>query len=416
MARNASGTYSLPGAVNPVVTNTQITITWANTTLSDLASEMTNSLDRQGRGAMLAALKLVDGAVGAPGLSFSGESTSGLYRAGSNDLRMAIAGVYRQLWNTAGTQISGALVQANGDFSFTGAGTADSDACRVFSVGGTLFLQHGLGDLTVFRDQFGAQIATLTASGQLSVVNNTNPGVFVSREAGGQVFGGTNSLDADWYVSLTAQGAPQKYAFMGTSTNTEFHLATANVARWFLSTGGHYIPMLNNTYNLGDATLRPATVYGVAGNFSGNVGVTGTLTAGALSGPLSAGPIGSNVTIAAPGGIQVLSVGYRGIPQRGAIAGNYTAVFEDAGWHLYYTGAGGHTLTIPANGSVAYPVGTTLTFVNEGSGNVTIAITTDTLRMAGSGATGSRTLAANGRATALKVTATAWQISGVNLS
>jgi hypothetical protein len=73
--------------------------------------------------------------------------------------------------------------------------------------------------------------------------------------------------------------------------------------------------------------------------------------------------------------------------------------------------------TIPANSSVAYPVGTALTFINQnGGGVITISITTDTMRVAVSGATGSRTLAANGIATAVKITATEWFISGSGLT
>ncbi len=37
MSRNGSGVYSLP-AGNPVVTNTTISYTWANSTMNDLAS------------------------------------------------------------------------------------------------------------------------------------------------------------------------------------------------------------------------------------------------------------------------------------------------------------------------------------------------------------------------------------------
>ena len=71
----------------------------------------------------------------------------------------------------------------------------------------------------------------------------------------------------------------------------------------------------------------------------------------------------------------------------------------------------------PANSSVAYPIGTALTFVNQASAGVmTIAITTDTMRLAGAGTTGSRTLAANGIATAIKVTSTEWLISGTGLT
>lgn len=85
MARNSSGTYSLP-AGNPVVSGTTISSTWANNTETDIASEITNSLDRQGRGAMSAPLQLSDGTVLAPGLTFGSDGDTGIYRIGANDL------------------------------------------------------------------------------------------------------------------------------------------------------------------------------------------------------------------------------------------------------------------------------------------------------------------------------------------
>ena len=75
------------------------------------------------------------------------------------------------------------------------------------------------------------------------------------------------------------------------------------------------------------------------------------------------------------------------------------------------------TWTIPANSSVAYPLYTCLTFINHDSaGVISVAITTDTLRLAGAGTTGTRSLAANGIATAIKVTSTEWLISGTGLT
>ena len=50
------------------------------------------------------------------------------------------------------------------------------------------------------------------------------------------------------------------------------------------------------------------------------------------------------------------------------------------------------------------------------AGNLIIAITTDTMYLANSTSTGSRTLAQNGTATALKITSTSWIISGQGLS
>lgn len=111
-------------------------------------------------------------------------------------------------------------------------------------------------------------------------------------------------------------------------------------------------------------------------------------------------------------------VGFRNVPQNSKSA-NYTCVLADAGKHLLHPSADttARTFTIPANSSVAYPIGTAITFVNQnGAGVVTIAITTDTMRLAGAGTTGSRTLAANGVATALKIAATEWIISGVGLT
>jgi hypothetical protein len=97
----------------------------------------------------------------------------------------------------------------------------------------------------------------------------------------------------------------------------------------------------------------------------------------------------------------------------------YTLVLSDKGKHILHPTADttARTFTIPANSSVPYAVGTALTFINQNAaGVVTIAITADTMRLAGAGTTGSRTLAANGLATAIKIASTEWIISGAGLS
>ena len=100
-------------------------------------------------------------------------------------------------------------------------------------------------------------------------------------------------------------------------------------------------------------------------------------------------------------------------------SGAYTMVLADAGKHILHPSSDttARIFTIPANSSVAYPIGTAITVVNQNAaGVVTIAITSDTMRLAGAGTTGSRTLAANGIATALKITSTEWIISGTGLT
>ena len=112
------------------------------------------------------------------------------------------------------------------------------------------------------------------------------------------------------------------------------------------------------------------------------------------------------------------AVGFRSIPQNSQSAA-YTLVLADSGKHIFHPSADttARTFTIPANSSVAYPIGTAITFINQnGAGVVTIAITTDTMRLSPAGTTGSRTLAANGSATCIKVTSTEWLISGSGLT
>jgi hypothetical protein len=111
-------------------------------------------------------------------------------------------------------------------------------------------------------------------------------------------------------------------------------------------------------------------------------------------------------------------IGYLDIPQNSNSA-SYTLVIADAGKHILHPSADttARTFTIPANASVAFPVGAAVSFINQNAGGViTIAITTDTMRLAGAGTTGSRTLAANGIATAVKLTSTEWIISGTGLT
>ena len=109
------------------------------------------------------------------------------------------------------------------------------------------------------------------------------------------------------------------------------------------------------------------------------------------------------------------SVGFRNIPQN-AQTGNYTLVLTDAGKHIYRGSGTAATWTIPANSSVAYPIGTAVTFINFSSTSVSIAITTDTMYLSSAGTTGTRTLANYGSATAVKIATTAWVISGSGLT
>lgn len=151
----------------------------------------------------------------------------------------------------------------------------------------------------------------------------------------------------------------------------------------------------------------------ILGRTTASTGAVEELTAGAGL-TLSAGSLVVGLDLAdvvtISGTPATNSVGFLGAPQI-ADQDDYTLALTDSGGHYYHVSATPHTLTIPANASVAFPIGTVIAIVNEnGAGAITLAITTDTLRWGSS--TGSRTIAANGTASLLKVTATVWRLTG----
>jgi hypothetical protein len=468
MSRAAGGAYTLP-AGNPVVTGTIISSTWGNTTLADIATALTDSLSRSGLGGMTAVLLGTDGAVGAPAYSFTNEPTTGFYRVGAGDVRFSRLGVdnvkfalasltapafiptsstvptvgtYLPAANTLGfatnttqwgsvnsignwvlnapssgpaltlnstnaTPVLQDSTNATGQYTkFTTSGVARG----YIGVGSAIFVGAALTDFGVASE--GALILATNAGAQRVVVGSA-----------GNVTINAPSSGVPLTVNCAAATATQ-CTFSGTTT-------AYNIASWANTSGSMLIGVENSAGG------------GLASGTSAYSGVIGTNVSQALAlmtnsaSRLIIGSVG-NVTINAPSSGAALTVsafstvhstkiadsanasfnaGYLELPVNGQ-GTPYTAVLADSGKQLYYSAAGAATFTIPANGSVAYPVGTTLTFVNDASGatNMTIAITTDTLVLSPGGTTGSRTLAQFGRATACKVSATRWFISGTGLT
>lgn len=105
-------------------------------------------------------------------------------------------------------------------------------------------------------------------------------------------------------------------------------------------------------------------------------------------------------------------VGFRGVPVVARTAATpIIAVYEDC---LILNTTGGWQ--IPANSSLALPVGFTAQLYNDSASAQSITITSDTLRQAGTTNTGTRTLAARGLCVIEKIKTTEWLISGVGLT
>lgn len=112
------------------------------------------------------------------------------------------------------------------------------------------------------------------------------------------------------------------------------------------------------------------------------------------------------------GTISATTLGFRGLPAN-AKTGAYTFALTDLGYCVPNTTGG---WIIPANASVAFPIGTFLSGYNDSASTQTLSITTDTLTFAAVGTTGSRTIAGYGVFTAWKKTATTWIVWGTGVS
>lgn len=209
---------------------------------------------------------------------------------------------------------------------------------------------------------------------------------------------GTNQDPATqtaYWLVLAAKGDTGSGDVTGPSSSVDNEIAL------FDSTTGKIIKRASTT----------GILKGTSGVLSAATAGTDYVAPGGALGTPSSGTL-SNCTVDGTD-----AVGFRNAPVNSQSAA-YTAVLADAGKVILHpsTDANARTFTIPANSSVAYAVGTVLTFVNMTSQVVTIAITSDTLYLAGTGTTGSRSLAQYGMATAVKLTSTTWLINGSGLT
>jgi hypothetical protein len=109
-------------------------------------------------------------------------------------------------------------------------------------------------------------------------------------------------------------------------------------------------------------------------------------------------------------GTAASAIGYLGIPQT-TKAGNYGPGLGDLATELFFTATA--TATLPANASVAVPIGNFLVVTADAGQTVTLAITTDTLRWPGGGnVTGSRTITGPGFAVVSKKKSGEWWVTG----
>jgi hypothetical protein len=247
------------------------------------------------------------------------------------------------------------------------------------------------------------------------VVSNTS-GVNTSGTYTSTIATGT----APFTVSSTTQVANLNVAISGSTTNVLggaaggiHYQSAANTTVFLARTATN-----NSTLAFNSSTNAPFWIQPTLSN-TYYAATTSAQLAGVISDETGSGVLvfGTAPTITPANAVAATSAstaGYIGMPQI-SVSANTAILATHAGKHIYTTTTA-LTHTIPANSNVAFEIGTAITFITAPSVSLSIAITTDTLRLANSTSTGTRTLAANGVATAIKVTYNVWIMSGNGLT
>ena len=321
-------------------------------------------------------------------------------------------------WTTFNSKGSGSVTSVSGTGTVNGltlTGTVTSSGS--LTLGGTLDLSTppAIGGTTPAAVTGTTVTATTKFVGPYFDANGSGGGAL--RTSGGSAClqwgaGGGVNLTLDGAFNMNPANATISIAPTGTGTLT-VNPATAgtidNVAIGGTTAAAGKFTTLTATGTTTLATSLTGLLKAASGVVSTATAGTDYVVPGGALGTPSSGTL-SSCTVDGTN-----SVGYLNIPQNSQ-GSNYTLVAADSGKHIYNASGSSVTYTIPANGSVGYAIGTAITFVNMASSNVTISITTDTLYLAGTGSTGSRTLAQYGTATAIKITSTSWIITGNGLT
>ena len=303
MPRNSSGIYTLPQS--PFVAGTAILSSAVNSNFSDIASALTGSLATDGSAIMTGPIKATDGAVGAPGITFSSATTCGFYYVGVNQIGYSAAGVLSLTFNADGTITFLKAVTFSASVSFTDAtfpsavtfsatttfngkvvvssalnvsGTATFSGTTTFS--GDVILSSGSPIATACRLALsGGNLVLSRYNGTSINIDGTNqsiPGAGVSLSASGvsastfyyiyvYMNSGTMTLEysTTTYTINSTTGVPQKN---GDSTRTLVGAAyTTAGSAWADADGTRYVLSYFNRRRRSSTTTFSANVSSQAG-------------------------------------------------------------------------------------------------------------------------------------------------------
>jgi hypothetical protein len=233
MSRNGSGVYSLP-AGNPVVTGTVISTSWANNTMNDLASAMTDSVAADGQTPMTGPLNLnsnkvtnlANGVLTGDAVNFGQFSTPTFTGAVTCSSTLSVAGDTTMTGNLA--------VNSTGQVKLPNGTTAQRSATpAVGSIRYNTSLQQFEGYST-YSGQTISTITRVTTTATLTTATNHNlsTGTFVTVSGAVPVeYNGTFSITVVDAVSFT-------YTMLATPSGSASTVGSYLVGKWSQIGGG----------------------------------------------------------------------------------------------------------------------------------------------------------------------------------
>jgi hypothetical protein len=212
--------------------------------------------------------------------------------------------------------------------------------------------------------------------------------------------------DADATTARTTLG-------LAIGTNVQAWDADLDAIAALSGTAGYLKKTAANTWSLDNVTFVDTSTtqssIGGAKTFTAGVTFSSTVALGSSATAFTQSANNNSTAVATTAYVDS-AVSTTPISQKTA---NYTLVLTDAGKMIEFNSASNLTLTIPANSSVAFPVGTQILIGRLGSGKVNVAITTDTLYSVSIGGVQAKYLSSQySGATLVKNSSTSWYLFG----
>lgn len=234
MPRNGSGTMSLP---NTISSGQPISASPVQANFSDIATEITGSLPRDGQAAMTGQLKAASGTAAAPGISFGSDTNSGFYRKDSDVIGVVAGGAEVGTITASGfVAASGAPVtafpsgtvmifaQTTAPTGWTKSTTHNDKALRVVS--GTA----SSGGSTAFTSVFGARTIA-----EANLPSHTHTFSATTSTDGAHTHTASNVFNSNSATNVSPAGGP--YGTFGTVTTSSSGSHTHTVSGTTASTG-----------------------------------------------------------------------------------------------------------------------------------------------------------------------------------